>query len=531
MRKLLLYCILPTAYCLLPSCKQDADNAEWNIDVLAPVLTTTLTLQDLVDDSLLISNPDSSLKLVYANDFSNLVIDTLLSIPDTTVVNLLSLPLSTTLQPGLDLITVNTETRYALKDAQLVEAYVRSGQIIVVFQNMLATGVNIDYAIPSAKLNGTPFSITRTVAANSSITETIDITGYQLDLRGLNGNSYNTLVTSFGGSSITASQGGQPVQIIANQPFITVSNSFVDVIPQYARGYFGSPEFSLENESANFDFLKKIIDGQLGLEEVKLSLSLENYIGADGQVKVNNITSVNPRTGVSIDLQHAVMGTPINITRASDAWIHSGNVTPTLKSYVFDNSNSNIRALIENLPHRLDYSLDFKLNPLGNISSGNDFFYYENNIKTNLELEVPMTFYSNHLTLSDTLDFNADAGAAGSRVNSGGFRIIADNSFPLSATMTLILLDENNAAIDSLYSLNNIAAPALDANFKTIGSLLSTLDVPISSTTADKLNSTKRINIKIVFDTPQVPQLLKIYDHYKMDIKIIADFNYTINQP
>ena len=86
-------------------------------------------------------------------------------------------------------------------------------------------------------------------------------------------------------------------------------------------------------------------------------------------------------------------------------------------------------------------------------------------------------------------------------------------------------------AIDSLYSLNNIAAPALDGNFKSIGSLVSTLDVPISSATADKLNNTNRINIKIIFDTPQAPQLLKIYDHYKMDIKIIADFNYTINQP
>ncbi len=527
MRKL----FLPLASSLLllvSSCKQDSGNAEWDIDLLAPVLTTTFTLQDLVDDSLLIVNPDSSLKLVYVNNFSNLLIDTLLSIPDTTVVNALSLPISTTIQPGLDLITINTETRYALKDAQLVEAFVRSGQIVVQFQNSLNAGVTIDYAIPSATLNGTAFAITRNVAANASLTETIDITGYHLDLRGLSGHSYNTLVTSFGGSTDV---NGPPVQIVANQPFITVSNSFVDVVPQYARGYFGSPEISVENESAKFDFLKKIIDGQIGLEEVKLSLSLENYIGADGQLEIQNITSVNERTGVSIDLQHEVMGTPINVTRASDAWINSGNVTPTFKSYVFDNSNSNIRALIENLPHRLDYSLNFKLNPLGNISSGNDFFYYEKNIKTNLELEVPMTFYSDHLTLSDTLDFNADAGRAGSKVNSGGFRIIADNSFPLSATMTLILIDENNMAIDSLYSLNNIAAPALDGNFKSIGSLVSTLDVPISSATADKLNNTNRINIKIIFDTPQAPQLLKIYDHYKMDIKIIADFNYTINQP
>ncbi len=526
--KLLPYCLLLTAYCLLPSCKEDAGNAEWDVDVFAPVVSTTLSLNDLVEDSLLVTNPDNSLKLVYVNNFSNLLIDTLLSIPDTTISDSLSLPLSTTIQPGVSLININLETRYALKDAQLVEAFVRSGSIIVNVRNLLNTKVFINYSIPSATLYGVPFSITRGVEANSSITETFDIAGYHLDLRGLSGNSFNTLVTAIGGNTDPA---GIAVPIIANQPFIIINNSFVDIIPQYARGYFGSPTYSLENESAKFDFLKKIISGQLGLDDVKLRLSLENYVGADAQIEIHNITSVNERTGTSIDLQASVIGSPINITRASESWHNSGVVTPTFNSYLFDNSNSNIRALIENLPHRLDYSLDFKLNPLGNISSGNDFFYHDNNIKTNLELEVPLTFYADDLTLSDTLDFNTDAGTAGSKINSGSFRIIADNGFPLSAALTLVLLDSNDVPLDSLYSLNNIAAPALDANFKVIESLVSTLDIPISSSTSDVLTSTRRINIKITFATPQVPQLMKMYDHYKMDIKIIADFNYTVNQP
>lgn len=510
------------------SCRQDSGNAEWDVDVLAPVLKTTLTLNDLVEDSLLFANSDSSLKLIYANDFSNVIIDTLLNIPDTTVTNPLSLPLGVTVQPGLDLITMNTETRYDLKDAQLTLAIVRAGTVKVKFQNLLNTKITVNYSIPIAKLNGVPFAITRDVNANSTYIEEFDISWYELNLRGTNENSYNTIVTAFSGST---DPNGPAVQITANQPFVIIENSFTGIVPQYARGYFGSPGFETGNESAKFNFLKKIIAGQIGLEEVKLSLSLENYVGADGQIKIHNITSVNERTGVSVDLNHNILSTPVNITRASEPWINSGNVTPTFTSYVFDNSNSNIRALIENLPHRLDYSLDFKLNPLGNISSGNDFFYYEKNIETNLHLEVPMTFYASSLTLSDTLKFNADAGSAGSRIKGGSFRIITDNSFPLSAKMKLILLDSNGVKLDSLYSLTDIAAPALDTNFKSIGSAVSTLDIPIFSTTAEKLTNTGKINIKIVFDTPQAPQLLKIYAHYKMDIRIIADFTYTFNQP
>ncbi len=194
------FLLLSSYFLVLSSgCKEDSGNAEWDVDVLAPVLKTTLSLNDLVEDSLLVSNPDSSLKFVYVNNFSNLLIDTLLSIPDTTIVNLLSLPISTTIQPGVSLININLETRYALKDAQLVEALVRSGSIIVNVQNALATPVIMNYSIPSATLNGVAFSITRTISATSSITETFDISGYHLDLRGLDGNSFNTLVTAIGG--------------------------------------------------------------------------------------------------------------------------------------------------------------------------------------------------------------------------------------------------------------------------------------------------------------------------------------------
>jgi hypothetical protein len=243
------------------------------------------------------------------------------------------------------------------------------------------------------------------------------------------------------------------------------------------------------------------------------------------------LTSYNSRTGNTVNLSHSLIGNPVNITRATEPWHYSGNVTPTNVSYLIDKNNSNILSFIQNFPDKLYYSLDFFVNPLGNISSGNDFFYFDKNIDATIKLEVPLSLYANGLTLTDTIDFSSDASDVGKRINTGHFRLTADNGFPLSAKLQLILLDENNIVLDSLLTDQVIAAPPLDADFKVVNSLISDIILPVSSSTGDKLNNTKKINIKVVFDTPQAPQLVKIYDGYKMDIKVIADFTYTINQP
>lgn len=527
MRKLV-FALGSSLLLLASGCKHDSGNAEWNIDVLAPALKTTLTLSNLVEDSLLVVNPDNSMKLVYERSLYNLPVDSILQIPDTVIDTPVTSPIGISLAPGSSIPVINSPTRYDLKGAEIVEAIARSGTVQVRATNNLATKVILIYSIPSATLNGVAFSITAEIEANASISQSFDISGYHLDLRGLSGNSNNTLITSISGHT---DPNGQTVQIGAGQTFITLESSFLGIIPQYARGYFGSQSIDIDLDSTDFCAFKKIIAGSIGLENVILSLDLENAVGADAQATINQLSSYNSRTGTMVNLSHSLIGNPVNITRASEPWPNSGNVTSTFNSYVVNKDNSNILAFIENLPDKLFYSLKFNVNPLGNISSGNDFFYYDKNIKASVALEVPLSFYASGLTLSDTIDFTSDANNVGKLINSGNFRLVADNGFPLSAKAQLYLLDENNTVLDSLLSDNIIAAPPLDGDLKVAQSLVSTVVLPIGNSTGDKLNITRRINIKVIFDTPFAPQLLKIYDGYKMDIKLIGDFNYTVNQP
>ncbi|MFN8323013.1 MAG: hypothetical protein U0T74_10180 [Chitinophagales bacterium] len=67
------------------SCKKDA-RTSWNTELLVPIATSTLSLQNLVKDSSLVTNPDNSLTLAYKSSlYSFNLADQLVNIPDTSI--------------------------------------------------------------------------------------------------------------------------------------------------------------------------------------------------------------------------------------------------------------------------------------------------------------------------------------------------------------------------------------------------------------------------------------------------------------
>lgn len=85
---------------LITSCKFQVDEGiKWDTDLLAPIAFSTVTIEDLIQDSTLLEvNGDNSLSIIYRDTLASLVLKDLVDIPDTTaevVVTLDSLKLST----------------------------------------------------------------------------------------------------------------------------------------------------------------------------------------------------------------------------------------------------------------------------------------------------------------------------------------------------------------------------------------------------------------------------------------------------
>lgn len=69
----------------LSSCLKDDFHPKWDVDILGPIAKTHLTLDQIVADSLLQINPDSSVSLVYQTELSAISLDTIARLPDTSV--------------------------------------------------------------------------------------------------------------------------------------------------------------------------------------------------------------------------------------------------------------------------------------------------------------------------------------------------------------------------------------------------------------------------------------------------------------
>ncbi len=523
-----LFILFLFSFIFYSSCRKG--NPSWDVDILAPLINSTLTINNIIPDSLLQTNPDNSLSIVYKIGLYSFNVDTLFKIPDTTLSNNYVSPFSTIISPGGGIIPViTTSITNNLGDVELTNVTLRSGKMLLTINSQIHGLVDFRYKIPSAtNPAGNIFDTTVTIpaavgAAPGVYSGAFDLSGYKLNLTGASGASVNTMVTSY--SAIAAPLPGNTITINAGEA-VQITNKFVGIIPQYAKGYFGNTINNGEIDSTDFSLFNRIIDGTLQLEDIDINFSIENSIGADARITIDNLSSVNTRTGNTVPLSHSIIGSPINLNRAVD---NNGNVTSSLYEFSIKPSNSNIKSFVENLPDKMSYQMDFQINPLGNVSGSNDFVYYDKLLKTEMNMTIPLSLIANNLTMADTMDFNM--GNETDNVNHGTLYLYAENGFPFTAEVQLYMMDDNYNIKDSLISLPNaILAPALDANYICVGKQMTKLTIPVDKTKMDLLRSSKKMYLKIKFNTAGQPNYVKIYSLYKMDVKIVGNFNYTVGK-
>lgn len=500
----------------------------WDTHILAPLVSASLSINNLIPDSLLQANADSSLKIVYQNDIYKLSMDTLFNIPDTTLNNMYPIPSGWNLNPGQLIVSNNLqETTYQLQGAQLRTIIIKSGFVKYTIKSLIHGVTDFIYSIPCAKLNGVPFSINIKVPAAVGSTPGIfsqiyDLSGYNFDMTGINQNKINTLFTSLSASLDAA---GQPI-VTGPSENLVIENTFYDLIPYYAKGYFGQNTFDIGPTVTNFSLFDRIIDGTVQLEDVNFNLNIENPIGMDSRLFITNLSSINTNSGNTIDLSNSLIGSPININRAAES---NGIVYPTYANFPLTTSNSNIKPMIENLPNKFGYTMQIVTNPMGNISGSNDFVYSDKLLKASLDMEIPLSFVANNLTLADTLNLTVSNNNGSQNAISGNIILFADNGFPFNASLQFYLLNDANVVVDSLFDYaNTIVEAPINSSLRVIDKKLTKIVVPLSENKMTLLYNTKKVRLKVKFNTSAKPQYIKIYSDYSMDVKLVGDLNYSV---
>lgn len=517
-------CILFLLLVTICGCRKPS-TANWDVDVVFPVVKSTLNVKNFIGDSIFIADNTGLLSLNVNREITAIKLDSLLQLPDTTIVNTFTVPFPTNLTPGQSLtffpateLDFNVSNGVDIKYVDL-----KSGQLTVKFTNDLTEPLDLLYLIPSAKKNGQPLKIFETVPPTPAVlVKTYDLSGYTLNMRGLNGIKYNTIVQSY---TVTLNPNANPVSVNFGQG-AKAELTYSDIIPNYIEGYFGQQTIEIPLDTANLDVFNNFQASNFLLNNATLNFKILNEFGAEFAANLSNIKAINSFNSNSVTLNNGSLSN-ININRATKAGY---TIFPSIKTVSLTNTNSNIVPFLSALPNKLTYQGKINVNPLGNLSGFNDFAFYNTGIKVMADINIPLRFNADYFKLisNSTVDFSNVKQLE--NVNSGNFIVSALNGYPFDAKIQAYLMDEQNQVLDSLFfpTTSFIQKGVTDSQNIVTSPTQSKLTVPISKVRIDNLKRTKTIKLVTYFVMPPNPPDIKIYENYSIDLNIIAELNYNV---
>ncbi|MCH8905291.1 MAG: hypothetical protein IIA45_15440 [Bacteroidetes bacterium] len=454
---------------------------------------------------------------------SPVLIDTSKALIITLTVYDLTVFKATAIFPAQDLINDKNHEVLEMDSLKFTRMRIKSGFIKTEIYSTAEDTVYFTFALPGAIKNGQSFKkVVKADPAPPNGTTHVnlfhDFSGYDVDLTGSDGSKLNYLYREL---SVRIDSTGKTVTLSLQDSFRVIMG-IVQLVPDYAVGYFGQDTVNVGPASVDIDVFDAVKSGTIDLENVIMSLEIDNGLGLDGTIEFKNIEAVNTKDAKSKTLTYSGVTMPFPITGATD-----NPLTSSKNVIILDNSNSNSNELISLLPDKFNYELTLTTNPAG--YTLNNFGYASSNLSTNLNIEIPLSFISDKLKLSTVAKFSLDQIKKPEKLKDGTLRLIVDHGFPLDAYIDLYLLNKSGNIIDSLISPMVIKAASLNGSGKVDTKRQTILVYIISKNKMAKLLQTKQIRFNIEFSTVPANTYVKIYSDYSSDLKLTGDFNFLID--
>src|SRR5690554_2678139 len=520
MRKLLYFFVIAL---VVFSCKKE--ETWWETALSAPLVTSSLGIGDLLPDSVYDIDADQKVSLVFNENIFELGIDSLFEIePDTIQKSFSIAPLfEFTFNPGQTFYSSGETFDFQGIEAQLSLAILKSGIFYLRAENTISGELNIILKIPKATQNGEILEISETIPAadnngNGVLDKAIDISGYELDLTGTGG--FNQLTVAF---ILKNPDDGEPITAY-NTDVVDLELSYSDLEVEYAIGYFGSGTLNIM-ESSELDILKEYNETVLNLNNATALIEFRNGIGVDIQASIFQLKAFNKISGNGLSLDHSLIGSTIHLSRAS---YNDGNILASAKTYLLDNSNSNITEWIEVLPDSVKINAHADFNPFGNISNYNDFISDRGYLSCDLNLRIPLQLSLSNLVLRDTTIVKWP-GDENYIFQNGVLYLFAKNSFPANMILEFKGLDRfDNVVLDLTSYLDNSTSTGLPGliSGSTDHSLVSSLlKFNLDTHAASQMKEVNKIAIKAKFETENYPQEVLFSANDSLHILISTDIN------
>ena len=436
---------------------------------------------------------------------------------------------ATAVFPAQDLFNETGTAQIYPPSALLTAVHVSEGKIFMDAQSTIDDSINLIYRLPGAQNNGNVLEFLEVIPAappGSSVSayREIPFENYTLDLTGLPDTTgvYNTFYTIFRGGIDST---GRLINLsLSDSVFVQIGIN--ELIADRGYGFLGydtissvarAPFSALANLGANFE-----------LEDVQMSLEIENYIGAQFDFRINAVDAV--AGGQNTSLTWNQLGFDFTVNRAFEN--NPGAIpTPGRLSIPLNNSNSNIQNLIETSPDTFAIDLDAFMNRGASPTDFSQFLNTNYGIEAWLNATIPLHLAIENLVFRDTIPFRFNDYDKENQLNSGTIKILASNHYPCAADIKIFIAEDNWYISDSLLTSESLASAMVSLSGKVIEAVESQVEITVEEPTFNALRAAKFLIVEVHLETPVYPNLpgypslVEFNSRDYIDIDLIGDFN------
>jgi hypothetical protein len=465
---------------------------EGNMQVMIPSFNTTSSLETVrLDDALTI----------------------------TLVVRNIKVEEATAVFPAQEII--NNEANSPLEnmgDVKITRAIAKKGKVKIAATTTAQDTIYYTYSIPVATKNGVPFEIKGKLAPGSGGNlgredKTIDLSGYEIDLRGKNSDTINAIYNVL---SARLEHTGREVHFSLSD-YIDVSLSLEDLEPSYVEGFLGYDTIMIGPGIQKIDFFKEFESENIKFNDLKVNLEIENGFGSSAAYTIDYLSAANASEEKAIS----------NVATGTFPPATKNPLKPSVTTIPIENTSPAPIELFNLNPEKIGYSGAVYLNKGVPSTDLTGFASDESRVNAWLNLEFPLNVAVKNLRLRDTTElpsttFNAP-------VNEGILNLLAWNSYPFDASIQLTFLNKNLQVVDSLYTSEYIHAAPVDIETGRVKETrYSKLSYTVDNAKLHRLLEADLMAIEVTFNSSPAGIPAKIYSDYKIDVKLSGDFNYTV---
>ncbi len=498
---------------------------DWTPTFAIPLVNSTLTLSDVLmnedTNGLVQTGTNDVLQVIYEGAVKSQLGANQVSLPNETSTNTIS---NVLVPPGSPFtVPYNYNLPYNAPNGIEVDSMLlKRGNFRVLAQSDFQHAIQIDATMPGFKdENGTVLQFTINIPptnGNNPITRSsdpIDLNGYTVDMTkdGSGNPTFNNIRIEM---DVTITPvAGNPSSV--NDELI-ITSDFTNVAFKQFHGYIGQDAIDLDPDTIDVGLFKNFDQGIFYLAEPFLEVNMNNSYGLPMDLVFEDLKSVNPSIGTSVDFDLSQVLT--NNTVVLNSPTGPGVATTTI---TLDEKNSNVDLIISSLLKQIAYDAVVNPNPQG--KTQRNFLTDTSAIGMDVFLRMPFKGFASGFLLFDTLDFefeNSD------QLENGIVRVRASNGFPIGTQLQLYFADDRYQLIDSLVTATTgsleIPGASTDGNGNITGNGDMVSDLSLNSARLSELKDSKYMIIRAELETTNggaaTPDTVVFKSDYRLEIAV-----------